>query len=255
MTIATKNNAIIVKDGKLAENCGCCGGWYCYNNCADFLCVDAPTASVTLAATDFLANAIYRYAPENRFTGLPTYWEKETKYFKGSEINGTHVLQRRNDLSSSTTGVWDSSATFWASCPVGGALQIVRRQIRLTLSTAFQRNWVLSVPIVSYAWYTDDRLSSAPTPTGFRTAGDFSCDSLCNRCFTENRQTDLYAACNLQTGVISMNELGRDPVSSFPVQFAVGFRAQGWSSDYFRQLEYASGPLFTSWSVTSVSIG
>ena len=31
MTIATKNNAIIVKDGKLAENCGCCGGWYCYS--------------------------------------------------------------------------------------------------------------------------------------------------------------------------------------------------------------------------------
>jgi hypothetical protein len=26
MPLATKNNAIIVKDGKLAENCGCCGG-------------------------------------------------------------------------------------------------------------------------------------------------------------------------------------------------------------------------------------
>jgi hypothetical protein len=29
MPLATKNNAIIVKDGKLAENCDCCGGWYC----------------------------------------------------------------------------------------------------------------------------------------------------------------------------------------------------------------------------------
>lgn len=29
MTIATKNGSIIVKDGKLAENCGCCGDWYC----------------------------------------------------------------------------------------------------------------------------------------------------------------------------------------------------------------------------------
>jgi hypothetical protein len=28
--IATKNNAIILKDGKLAEDCGCCGAWYCY---------------------------------------------------------------------------------------------------------------------------------------------------------------------------------------------------------------------------------
>jgi len=26
MTIATKNGSIIVKDGKLAENCACCGG-------------------------------------------------------------------------------------------------------------------------------------------------------------------------------------------------------------------------------------
>jgi hypothetical protein len=31
MPLAIKNNAIILKDGKLAENCGCCGGWYCYN--------------------------------------------------------------------------------------------------------------------------------------------------------------------------------------------------------------------------------
>jgi len=29
MTLATKNGAIIVKNGLLAENCGCCGGWYC----------------------------------------------------------------------------------------------------------------------------------------------------------------------------------------------------------------------------------
>jgi hypothetical protein len=30
MPLATKNGSIIVKDGRLAENCGCCGGWYCY---------------------------------------------------------------------------------------------------------------------------------------------------------------------------------------------------------------------------------
>ncbi|NDD55938.1 hypothetical protein EBZ39_19080, partial [bacterium] len=29
MTIATKIGSLIVKDGKLAENCGCCGGWTC----------------------------------------------------------------------------------------------------------------------------------------------------------------------------------------------------------------------------------
>jgi hypothetical protein len=30
MPLATKNNALIVKDGKVAENCNCCGGWYCF---------------------------------------------------------------------------------------------------------------------------------------------------------------------------------------------------------------------------------
>ena len=29
MNIATQGGSIIVKDGLLAENCGCCGGWYC----------------------------------------------------------------------------------------------------------------------------------------------------------------------------------------------------------------------------------
>jgi hypothetical protein len=30
MPLATKNGSLVVKDGLLAENCGCCGGWYCY---------------------------------------------------------------------------------------------------------------------------------------------------------------------------------------------------------------------------------
>jgi len=38
MPLATKNNAIIVKDGKIAEDCGCCGGWYCYSGEADGQC-------------------------------------------------------------------------------------------------------------------------------------------------------------------------------------------------------------------------
>jgi len=30
MTIATKNGSVILKSGSVAQNCGCCGGWYCY---------------------------------------------------------------------------------------------------------------------------------------------------------------------------------------------------------------------------------
>jgi len=30
MPLATKSGSLIVKDGNIAENCGCCGGWYCH---------------------------------------------------------------------------------------------------------------------------------------------------------------------------------------------------------------------------------
>jgi hypothetical protein len=54
MPLATKNGSIIVKDGKLAESCGCCGGWYCYSPaiyCTAFRCVLPNTLSLSLSAT------------------------------------------------------------------------------------------------------------------------------------------------------------------------------------------------------------
>jgi hypothetical protein len=38
MTLATKNGSLIVKDGRLAENCGCCGGWWCYLDPSETCC-------------------------------------------------------------------------------------------------------------------------------------------------------------------------------------------------------------------------
>ena len=46
MPLATKNGSIIVKDGKLAEDCGCCGGWYCWS-------CDCGLSSVSLVITEF----------------------------------------------------------------------------------------------------------------------------------------------------------------------------------------------------------
>ena len=45
MPLATKNGAIIVKDGNLAENCGCCGEWYCFVKDGG-ACCDGTTCSV-----------------------------------------------------------------------------------------------------------------------------------------------------------------------------------------------------------------
>jgi len=38
MTIATKSGGLIVKDGKLAENCNCCATWNCYQSCSTLVC-------------------------------------------------------------------------------------------------------------------------------------------------------------------------------------------------------------------------
>lgn len=44
MSIATKNGSIIVKDGSVGTDCGCCGGWYC---CPDEACAYEDIVSVT----------------------------------------------------------------------------------------------------------------------------------------------------------------------------------------------------------------
>jgi len=45
MTLATKNGSLIVQDGKIAEDCGCCGGWYCDGGQCDS-CVSGVAPSV-----------------------------------------------------------------------------------------------------------------------------------------------------------------------------------------------------------------
>jgi hypothetical protein len=53
MPLAAKNNALIIKDGSLAENCGCCGEWYC---CADIRCTieSIQRISLTIDSQDYL---------------------------------------------------------------------------------------------------------------------------------------------------------------------------------------------------------
>ena len=253
MPLATKNNAIIVKDGKLAENCGCCGGWYCYNNCADFQCVDAPTATVTISSSDFLLNAVFKYQPDDPFSGLSPFWRKVTRYFNGSQINGTHTLTRRSDISTSTNTIWESSLSFWSDCPTGGVNQISSRKMRLTL-TPQSRVWTLTVPIVAHAWLPS-QVSASPSSTGFKQSGDFSCASPCGDCYTRGRQSSMTANCNQDTGAVTLFWEGFVPYSSYPVEFPVTFPTYVISSGYSESTEYASGPLTNSWSVNNVSIG
>jgi hypothetical protein len=54
MTLALKNGAVIVKDGKLAEDCGCCGDWYCDLDPTmnpDIPCCSTQALSMTISCT------------------------------------------------------------------------------------------------------------------------------------------------------------------------------------------------------------
>jgi hypothetical protein len=49
MPLATKDNSLIVKDGKIAENCDCCGEWYCDGGvCGSCISGSYPSAINTL---------------------------------------------------------------------------------------------------------------------------------------------------------------------------------------------------------------
>lgn len=58
MPLATKNGAIIVKDGKLAENCGCCG---CPQNCACGCSCDSPMPPQVKITLSEIPDALFEY--------------------------------------------------------------------------------------------------------------------------------------------------------------------------------------------------
>ena len=66
MTLATKNGAVIVKDGKLAESCGCCGEWYCYGGCG---CSDQRPSALSASLSFSLNQTAYGQMQTGAFGG------------------------------------------------------------------------------------------------------------------------------------------------------------------------------------------
>jgi hypothetical protein len=91
--IATKNNAIILKDSKLAENCGCCGEWYCYNEqCQCPYPVNANGATYLPLATT-LFDGIHSFSANEEFSNLP-YWYYDSYGMENQQalVTNTTVL-------------------------------------------------------------------------------------------------------------------------------------------------------------------
>lgn len=77
MTLATKNGSLIVKDGKIAENCGCCGGICDFTNPPESIEVQISTGSQNF----------YSY----RVSGSPPNVRSATEYMVGT-FSGTYSL-------------------------------------------------------------------------------------------------------------------------------------------------------------------
>lgn len=91
MTLARINNALVVKNGSLAEDCSCCGGdgWYC---CPNGYCPQdvVSSVSVTLQMFDYLVWTKERYSN--------SLYLHASVGCLGSAYAGTHSLARVSPL-------------------------------------------------------------------------------------------------------------------------------------------------------------
>ena len=91
MTIATKSGSLIVKDGKLAESCVCCGKYYCCENKAQLCRIASVSASVEASNWVYKAKTF-----STRRYNVPCPSEFFTYAFNGSDAQGSHALSQIN---------------------------------------------------------------------------------------------------------------------------------------------------------------
>jgi len=129
MTLATKNGAIIVKDGRLAENCGCCEGWWCFQDAQfsdpQYAMTSLKSVSVTIAAQNYIkwSSHSWYYGPEYRSEG-----------FTGAQYNGTFALTKNGN-----TWRYDFSAQPDATCVSYLLLSYNANSLAWTLRFAYSK--------------------------------------------------------------------------------------------------------------------
>lgn len=100
MNIATQGGKIILKDGQLAEDCACCGGWYC---CTLEACAIASAVTVTVdtACGGDLVGTSKQFTPwgtgDTLYGGAtgPGYYRYRQTIVPVSAFKGTHQLTRQ----------------------------------------------------------------------------------------------------------------------------------------------------------------
>lgn len=154
MPLATKNNALIVKDGKVAENCGCCGGWYCCTPAIDSPCrVDETVQSINVTVTTGQDNVVVGDKVESNvscYAGGPvvTLYTRIVAIIQASHYSGSFSLSRQ-------------SANSWAySYPADTPGNIA------TITAEFVFGlWSFQLSFHSYAWRKISRNPISETKT------------------------------------------------------------------------------------------
>jgi hypothetical protein len=170
MTIATKNGAIIVKDGKLAENCECCGGWYCceFEACAIANAIkvtfDSPCGGDLVGTSKQLEpwNNLYdTFLPESGIGGSfaqPYYRYKQT-IVPLSALKGTHVLNREpQDPSNTGLSVFSANVT-----DAAGGITTLRVEAAVSIRGGGVISLFVSYP--NHGWQYNSFSGSVPFKT------------------------------------------------------------------------------------------
>lgn len=141
MPIGVNGGSLIVKDGKLADGCGCCSPWYCSTNVCcvnngntivgemDTLLSTASSVSVTISSQDVLTQYTCNMSRDVFCAGKFSFGF--TGYFPGDSLSGTFALTKQNQSLWSYS--YPSSATL---CNSSISLsRISARKLQLSVST------------------------------------------------------------------------------------------------------------------------
>jgi hypothetical protein len=109
MTLATKNGSLIVKDGKIAENCGCCGGWYCYGGCG---CSDQRPSALSASLSFSMSQTAYGQMETVAFGGGGMHQCAKYTSSSFSDVSKT--------VSLSYTGTSQDGASCYYETPITG---------------------------------------------------------------------------------------------------------------------------------------
>ena len=143
MPLATKNNAIIVKDGKLAENCNCCAGWNCYQDCSTPICLPCgfagsmPSSLTATLSFDF-PEVLYLPRSATAFGGIREYSAHKVLREGAAAAAGTFTLLRQSQSGTPTciyTATFDPFGANTISVMVGGTNSVFNNGFAACQST------------------------------------------------------------------------------------------------------------------------